>query len=64
MIGIRRGPEHLQSKRHSPVDSKYKSSANDSGELSGCMKIYPMPPADQSVLRKVGLELSYRRRRG
>ena len=27
------------------------------------MRIYPMPPVDQSILRKVGFELSYRRRR-
>ena len=26
--------------------------------------MYPMPPVDQFVLRKVGFELSYRRRSG
>ena len=64
MIGIRRVPERLQSKRDSPVDSKCTIAANDSGELSGCIRIYPVPPVDQSVLSKVGLELVYRKRRG
>lgn len=33
-------------------------------ESSGCMRINDMPSLDQSVLTKVGRELSYRRRRG
>ena len=64
MIGIRRESERLQSKIHSPVDSKCTIAANDSDELSGYIRIYPMAPADQSILRKVGLELSYQKRRG
>ena len=64
MTCIRRGPGHLQSKIYSPVNSKRTIAANDSGELSGYIRIYPMPLADQSVLRKIGLELSYRKRKG
>ena len=64
MTGMRRGPERLQSKRHTQVNYKCKIAANDSGELSGCMRIYPISPPDQSVSRKVGLELSYPRRMG
>ena len=64
MTGMRRGPKRLQSKRHTQVDSKCKIAANDSGELSGRMRIYPISPPDQSVSRKVGLELSYPRRMG
>ena len=64
MTGIRRRLECLQSKRHSPMDSNCTITDNDSGELSGCIRIYPMPPVKQSVLRNVGLELSYRKRRG
>ena len=64
MTGTRREPVRLQSKRHSPVDFKCTIAANDSGELSVYIRIYPIPPADQSVLRKIGWELSYRKRRG
>ena len=46
------------------MDSKCVIAAKDSGDLSGCIRIYSIPPVDQSVLRKVGFELSCRRRRG
>ena len=59
-VRIREG----KTKRYSPVDSKYFIVAIDSGALSGCMIMYPMVPAEQCFfLRKVGFELSYRRRR-
>ena len=64
MTYIRRGPEHLQSKRHSLVDSKCTITANDCGELSDFIRIYLVPPADQSVLIRDGIKLSYRKRRG
>ena len=60
--GIRRGLERIRSKRYSPVDSKCFIAAIDSGESLGFMRIYLMPLADQSVLKKVGFKLSYRRR--
>ena len=34
--------------------------AINSGELSGCTIMYPIPPVDQSILRKVRFKLSHR----
>ena len=45
------------------MDYKYLTVAKDSGELSSCVKIYPKPSTDQSVSKKVGFKLSYRRRK-
>ena len=49
--------------RHSLVNSNCVVAIKDSCKFAGCIRIYPMPPADQSILRKTGFELSYRRRR-
>ena len=38
--------------------------ARAASESSGCIRMRDMPSLDQSVLRKVGRELSYRLRRG
>ena len=62
--GIRRGPEGVKSKINSLVDSKCVIATKYLGEWSDCIIIYPMPPADQSVLRKVGFEVLYRSRKG
>ena len=61
--GLRQGLKRVRSKSRPSVESKCFIAVIDSSELSGCMRIYPMPPVDQSILRKVGFELSYRRRR-
>ena len=64
MTCIRRGLELVESKRHSPLDHKCVTVAKDSGELSGCIIICPIPLVDQLIFRKVGFELSYRRIKG
>ena len=52
------------SNRHSPVAVKWLIAFNEAGESSGCMRMYPVPPADQSVFKNVGRELSKRDRSG
>ena len=61
---IRQRSERVRSKKQSPVYSKCLIAAIGSGELSGCTRMHPIPPVDQSVLKNVGFELSYRRRSG
>ena len=45
------------------MDYKCVITTKDLGELLGCIRIYSIPSANQSVFRKDDFELIYRRRR-
>ena len=59
-----RDSQRVRSIKHSPVISKFLIAVREAGESSDYMSIYFIPIADQSVLREVGLELTYRIKRG
>ena len=50
----------IKPRRCSLVKFKYLIAVKDSDELSGRTRIYAILSGNQSVLRKVGFELSYR----
>ncbi len=50
------GTAHGDIKVADAVGAQSLQGANRYGESSGCMRIQPMPSADQSVLRKHGLD--------
>ena len=50
--------------KHSYVSSNNFTTVNDFGESLACIKTYPIPLADQSVLRKASFKLSYFNRIG
>ena len=65
-IGCKRAEVRALSKvteEGSPEVSK-EIAISAASESSGCMRMSDMPVLDQSVLRNVGRELSYRRRSG
>ena len=62
--GRNRCPSRERSNEHSLVRGKFIIAAKEVEALSDCVNTYPIPPTHQSILRKMGLELSQRRRRG
>ena len=46
------------------MSSNNVNATKDLEESLDCIKIYLIPPIDQSIVRNAGFELSYRRKRG
>ena len=65
-MGCRRAATSVMSNVTEPGSDVLRSfmAASAASESSGCIRMKDMPVFDQSVLRKVGSELSYRRRSG
>ena len=55
LVGCRRAPPRVRSKRYSPVYSSMLVALIDSSSSTGCIRIQPISSALQSVLRHVGL---------
>ena len=52
------GQSRERSNENLPMRNKCLTVAKEVEESSGCINIYPIPPLDQTVLRRVVLELS------
>ena len=63
-IGFRRAPSSLVSNFPAVMSDQLARSSSESWLLSGCIRMKPIPVADQSVFKKQGRLESYHVRHG